>query len=99
MLKIPPFRLVPEPLDDSARALPSFGEYSDEVLGRRHRLGGEPELIQSKDFPACPVCGEKMTFYAQLDSVNDEIMIADAGLVFLFICFDDYSTVSFIESY
>ncbi len=28
-----------------------------------------------------------MSFYGQLDSINDDICIADAGLISVFICF------------
>jgi hypothetical protein len=29
-----------------------------------------------------------MTFYAQLDSLNDDIVLGDVGMVYLFVCFD-----------
>jgi len=29
-----------------------------------------------------------MTFYAQLDSINDDIMIADVAMIYVFVCFD-----------
>ena len=74
-LRIPPFRLVPEPLDDEAKSLPGF-KWAGKGVGKRHRLGGNPEFIQETNSPACPDCGEQMTFYAQLDSINDQYCIA-----------------------
>jgi hypothetical protein len=39
-----------------------------------------------------------MTFYAQLDSIGDEFMIADCGLLYVFLCYDDYSVVGEVQS-
>jgi hypothetical protein len=39
-----------------------------------------------------------MTFYGQLDSINDDITIADAGMVYVFICFEDFSAAAFVQS-
>lgn len=74
MPSIPPFRLRPEPLSPEAEALPGF-EWAEEV-GQRHQLGGEPEWLQGDATPVCGECGEKMTFYGQLDSINDDIVLA-----------------------
>ncbi len=88
MVKIPPFRLRREPLDDEARQLPPFKWAADEV-GNRHRLGGLPERdVSPEDWPKCPDCNEPMTFYGQLDSLNDAICIADAGLIYVYVCLD-----------
>jgi hypothetical protein len=32
-----------------------------------------------------------MTFYGQLDSISDEFILADCGLVYIFVCFDCFS--------
>lgn len=98
MKQIPPFRLVPEPLTEEAAELPGFKWAAAEV-GKRHQLGGEPTFIQSADYPPCVDCGATMTFYGQLDSINDEYILADAGLVFVFVCFDCFTTTSFVQSY
>ena len=29
-----------------------------------------------------------MTFYGQLDSINDDFVLGDAGMVHVFVCFD-----------
>lgn len=39
-----------------------------------------------------------MTFLAQIDSMNDEFCIADCGMVYVFICFEDNDVASFIQS-
>jgi len=65
--------------------------------GKRHRLGGMPDFLQPTDFPACP-CGKQMTFYGQLDSINDEINLADCGLIQVFVCFDCFETQSILTS-
>jgi len=84
--EIPPFRLVPEPLNDEAADLPGF-KWADAEAGTRHRLGGRPDAIQPLDYPNCPECGEEMNFYGQLDSINDEFMLGDVGVVYVFVCF------------
>lgn len=98
MRQIPPFRLVPEPLTEEAAQLRRF-QWTDPDVGNRHRLGGEPSFMQGAHYPECDACGEVMAFYGQLDSINDEFILADAGLVFVFVCFDCYTSKSFIQSY
>ena len=98
MKTIPPFRLIPEPMTAEARALPSF-RWADEIVGKRHKLGGEPDFLQEGSAPSCPECGEPMTFYAQLDSINDEFCIADCGMVYVFLCFECIEVASFIQSF
>ena len=39
-----------------------------------------------------------MTFYGQLDSINDEFMIADVGIVRVFVCFDCFEAHATVES-
>lgn len=97
-MRIPQFRLVPEPLDDEARQLPPF-KWAPKEIGTRHRLGGDPELLHKEDMPICSSCKEPMTFYAQLDSINDQFCIADCGMIYVFVCFDCFEVHSFIQSY
>lgn len=97
MKRIPRFKLTPEPLDDEARTFDGFAWAPDEV-GTRHRLGGDPDFLEAEDWPRCPECSERMTFYAQLDSISDTFCIADCGLVYVFICFDDFTTRAIIHS-
>jgi hypothetical protein len=95
---IPPFRLVPEPLDDEAAKLPGF-KWAGGDIGKRHQLGGRPQFIQAEDWPACPKCHEEMSFYGQLDSINDDFCLADCGMVYVFVCFSCNETRSIIQSY
>jgi hypothetical protein len=97
MRKIPPFKLIPEPLDAEAAALPPF-KWAGDDIGRRHRLGGEPDFLQRAEVPHCS-CNKAMTFYGQLDSINDEFVLADCGMIYVFVCFDCFDTQSILQSY
>jgi len=98
MKSIPPFRLTPQPLNDEAKALPPF-HWARKEIGTRHQLGGEPKFVQAvEEWPSCPSCHERMTFYAQLDSINDDFCIADCGMVYIFLCFGCFTTASFVQS-
>ena len=97
MRKIPGFRLVPEPLDQEARDLPGF-KWTHGEIGRRHQLGGSPNLIQELTWPECPNGHGKMTFYSQLDSINDDFCLADCGMIYVFICLDCYESKSLVQS-
>lgn len=97
MREIPPFKLIPEPLNDEAAALPAFHWAGDEI-GHRHRLGGAPDFIQGDEVPQCS-CGKRMSFYAQLDSINDEFIIGDCGMVYVFICFECLEARAILQSY
>lgn len=98
MRTIPPFKLVPEPLNDDARNVPRF-RWAGKEMGARHQLGGEPRFLQDASWPTCPNGHGRMVFYGQLDSMSDEICIADCGMIYVFICFDCYDTASFVQSY
>jgi hypothetical protein len=96
MKAIPAFKLVPEPLTEEAAKLPPF-KWAGGDIGRRHRLGGEPQFLQPRDHPSCS-CGKSMTFYGQLDSINDEFALADCGMIYVFVCFDCFQTASVLQS-
>lgn len=74
-----------------------FDAAADEV-GHRHRLGGRPAWLQDDQTPSCPDCGELMTFYGQLDSIGDDINLADAGLIYVFVCFNDFETRAILQA-
>ena len=40
-----------------------------------------------------------MTFYGQLDSINDDFCLADCGLIYVFVCLDCNTVHSLIQSY
>jgi len=96
MKEIPPFKLIPQPLNDEAASLPGF-KWASPVIGTRHRLGGKPEFIQGDETPRCS-CGDVMTFYAQLDSVSPEFNLADGGMIYVFVCFGCFETKAILQS-
>ncbi len=95
--KVPAFKLVPEPIEDAARNLKPFRWATNDV-GKRHQLGGEPTFVQAPEWPLCPVCHEPMSFYGQLDSINDDYVLADCGLIYVFVCFDDNEVKAILQS-
>ena len=96
MNEIPPFRLVPQPLTDEAASLAPF-KWAPKGVGTRHKLGGTPDWIGERETRLCS-CGQEMTFYAQLDSINDEFVLADCGMVYVFVCFDCFEVQSVLQS-
>ena len=94
-MKIPEIKLVPMPETDEAKSAVGF-QYNSEA-GYRHKLGGEPGFIQDEEWPSC--CDNKMTFYAQLDSIGDEFNLADCGMIYVFVCFDCFNTKSILHAY
>lgn len=94
---IPPFRLLAKPLNEEARIMPKF-KWAPDIIGTRHKLGGCPDFIQKEMKPFCSSCGNEMTFYAQLDSLNDDYVIADCGMIYVYICFECVEVMSFIQS-
>ena len=94
VVRVPPILLVPNPIDpDAVIGLRSGGP----EVGYRHRIGGEPSLAPIP-WPTCPACLAEMTFYGQLDSVNDEVILADAGVLLTFVCFDCFEAVAQVAS-
>jgi len=96
--KIPPFKLVPSPLNKEAETVKKFKWAPDEI-GTRHQLGGTPNYIQAEEWPLCKSCQNKMSFYAQLDSINDDFQIGDCGMIYVFFCFDCNESASVVQSY
>lgn len=98
--QLPPFRLVLQPLTDEAQALLLRPSYVDPAVGTRHRLGGAPDLPREVDWPTCPQGDGAMSFYAQLDGVPapTDFDLADAGLIFVFVCFDCYEVKALLHS-
>lgn len=96
MRTLPPFKLVPVPMRNYSRPV-SFGPNA-EGFGERHQLGGLPEFIEpDTDVPTCRF-GKPMTFYAQLDSISEEFMIADRGMIYVFICLDCFEVKAVVQS-
>jgi hypothetical protein len=40
-----------------------------------------------------------MTFYAHLDSLNDDIALGDAGMIYVFVCFDCLEAQAIVQTY
>ncbi len=98
MKKIPPFKLIPRALDEAAEEMKPF-QWAGSEIGKRHQLGGEPAFIQGTEVPSCPSCERDMSFYAQLDSINDDVILGDCGMIYVFVCFDCLETKSLLQSY
>ena len=73
-------------------------KWASPEIGFRNKIGGIPNGIPESDFPNCKDCGKQMTFYGQLDSLSDEVVIADCGTIAVFVCFDCFTTQSIIVS-
>lgn len=94
--RIPPFRLVARPLDEEAKAMP-ICKWAGKDKGKRHKLGGDPDWMQPEDWPECPDCEQKMIFWGQFDSINDEFIIGDCGMVFVFVCLDCFESEAIVQ--
>ena len=94
---IPEIQLVPHPETPEAARVLGFRWAPGEV-GKRHKLGGEPQWIADAQWPSCSQCGTVMTFYGQLDSVGDEVTLADCGMVYVFVCFGCFETASVLQT-
>src|SRR4051812_13527114 len=94
------FRVSLERVKRGQKAVPP--ELHDAV-GQRTKLGGKPDWIQGDDTPDCPECGEPMYLVAQIDSIeadrdgnplmdpppkHADFVFGDAGMLYLFYCFD-----------
>lgn len=91
--RIPPFRLDAHPLTPEAEAVAGF-QWAPPEVGTRHRTGGEPDQPPPANYPRCSSCGERTTFYGQLD----EIALADVGVVLVFVCFDCFEASAQVAS-
>ena len=72
------------------------------ALGKRSKLGGDPDWEQNEEWPTCTSCETRMTFIAQLDSMEHDspenphridavhgdqhFMFGDVGLLYVFLC-------------
>jgi hypothetical protein len=97
MRTIPAFRLIPEPIDDEAPELLEC-ERGVASINERHRLGGKPDFIEAEEIPVCAF-GNPMTFYAQLDSVSEKFVLADRGMIYVFVCFNCFETKAVLQSH
>lgn len=98
MQEIPPFKMILQPLNQEAAKLPTF-KWTSEEIGKRHQMGGSPTFLQETTWPICPSCRHKMSFYCQIDSLNDEFCIADCGMIYVFFCFDCNEVKAVVQSF
>ena len=94
---IPPFKLLLQPEVEEAHNLAKF-RWAPREVGSRHQLGGQPSLLKELDWPECPNGHGQMTFYGQLDSVGDELCIADCGMIYVFLRFDCFQAKAIVQS-
>lgn len=80
-------------------------------LGLRSKLGGEPDWVQGNETPACPKCGEPMSFVGQIDSMEHkedhnphrqdprerDFMFGDVGVIYVFFCFECLTSQSVFQ--
>jgi hypothetical protein len=96
-IKIPEIPLRPTPTSREAEEALGF-RWAPSEVGRRHKLGGSPEWLASRQAPRCESCDTAMTFYAQLDSIGDNIVLGDCGMVYVFVCFDCFTATSILQT-
>jgi hypothetical protein len=96
-MKVPHFKIKLEPVTADAKKMEPF-KWARDDIGSRHKIGGDPDFIEGMESPTCD-CGVEMTFYAQLDSLNEKYNIGDAGMIYIFLCFDCFISKSIVQSY
>lgn len=105
MKTLPEFRVTLQRMKPGELAYPISDDIPHyEYHGRRTKLGGEPRWEQGEELPICPSCRQKMTFVAQIDSVEHQWksnphsvpaykqkqkwMFGDVGMIYVFFCFE-----------
>lgn len=114
MKPLPEFRVTLTRLKKGETAYPVGGKIPHyEYHGRRTKLGGAPDWVQNDDVPVCEACQDKMTFVAQIDSVehqwdsnphsvpagskDQKWMFGDVGMIYVFFCFGCLETKSVFQ--
>ena len=102
------YRMLFERVPEGKRAV------NRKALGRRSKLGGSPTWEQGDETPRCPSCTERMTFLAQIDSIehddpanphridclsdDQQYLFGDVGLVYVFLCLDCGEGATVVQS-
>lgn len=97
MSQIPEIPFVLAPQTDEAKSV--IGFKMNDKMGKKSKLGGEPEWIQHDETPICVSCAEAMTFYGQLDCIGDNFSLGDCGMIYVFVCLKCLETKSFLQCY
>lgn len=96
---IPEYKIELIAVDENAKKARNFENYCWEKLGNRFKIGGKPDFIQEEDWPKCTCCNQKMSFYAQLDTIGSDFDIGDSGLIYVFYCFYCNKAKAIVQSY
>jgi hypothetical protein len=96
-VQIPEIRLIAAAETSEAKAVVGF-RWAASTVGNRHKLGGVPDWLQVAEMPACVACTQRMSFYGQLDSIGESLCLADCGIIYVFVCFDCFTTQSILQS-
>lgn len=97
MEKIPEIKLVMTAESEEAKKIIGF-KLAREGIGNRSKIGGDPDWIQKPEKIMC-ACGKEMLFFCQIDSIGEEFSLADAGMLYSFICQYCWVAKSIIQSY
>ena len=97
MKDIPEIPLVMQPDTMEAERAVGF-KWADASVGKRSKIGGKPDFLKNGHSQVCESCGSEMVFYAQIDSVGDDVCLADVGMVYVFVCFNCFTSESFVQS-
>ena len=114
MESLPEFRVTLTRVNEGENAYPIGDDTPHyEHHGRRTKLGGAPDWVQNDDVPECEDCRKRMTFVAQIDSVEHEWdsnphsveagskeqkwMFGDVGMIYVFFCFECLETKSVFQ--
>jgi uncharacterized protein YwqG len=106
------YRISFDRVGEGERAVPL--DYPDN-LGLRSKLGGAPDWVQGEDWPSCPRCNARMTFIAQLDSMehasqhnqnridpihgDQHFMFGDVGMLYVFFCEECMEPKTVVQCY
>lgn len=71
---------------------------ANKKVGRRSKLGGEPAWLQNDESPQCPKCAKEMAFLLQIAS-DSQVMFADMGVLYAFVCPECGVTASQVQSH
>lgn|SRR6266481_1970279 len=97
MKKIPAFKLVPEPQGDDGKNLPKFKWTGKEIWASPSARWRAKFLTRCVMAKLSNLQGANDVL--RTDSINDDICIADCGMIYVFVCFDCFQSVSMVQSY
>ncbi len=91
--ELPQIRLHPD-----AEQVRAAGLSASSAAASNFKLGGHPDWIQGPQDVVC--CNKRSTFYGQLDSrIGGDFNVADAGMIYVFICDDCLTSRGVVQFY